>query len=37
MRLFIDQDVYKITIEFIKKQGHDVVCAKEVGLSTPFL
>lgn len=33
MRLFIDQDVYKITIEFLKKQGHDVVCAKEVGLS----
>jgi predicted nuclease of predicted toxin-antitoxin system len=33
MRLFIDQDVYKITIEFLRRQGHDIVCAKEVGLS----
>jgi len=33
MRLFIDQDVYRITVEFLKEQGHDVVCAKEVGLS----
>lgn len=33
MKLFIDHDVYGITVEFLKSQGHDVVCAKEVGLS----
>ncbi|MFH1678535.1 MAG: DUF5615 family PIN-like protein [Candidatus Omnitrophota bacterium] len=33
MRLFIDQDVYNVTIEFLKKQGHNVICAKEAGLS----
>jgi len=34
MKLFIDQDVYRVTIEFLKRQGHDVISAKEVGLSS---
>lgn len=33
MKLFIDQDVYRITVEFLKSEGHDVICAKEVDLS----
>ena len=32
MFFFIDQDVYRITIEFLKAEGHDVIPVKEVGL-----
>lgn len=32
MKLLTDQDVYKITIDFLRKHGHDVVTAKELGL-----
>lgn len=34
MKLLIDHDVYKITIDFLKQHGHDVVIAKELGLHT---
>jgi hypothetical protein len=32
MRLLTDQDVYRITVEQLKKWGHDVVTAKELGM-----
>ena len=32
MRLLVDQDVYRITVEQLRKWGHDVVTAKEIGL-----
>ena len=32
MRVLADQDVYKITIEQLKKWGHDVVTVKELGI-----
>lgn len=32
MRLLADQDVYRTTVEYLKKQGHDVVTARELGL-----
>jgi predicted nuclease of predicted toxin-antitoxin system len=32
MRLLTDQDVYKITVEQLKKWGHDVITAKELGM-----
>ena len=31
MRLLIDQDVYRVTIDQLKEWGHDVVTAKELG------
>ena len=34
MKLLIDHDVYKITIDFLKQQGHDIITAKELGLHT---
>lgn len=34
MRFLIDQDVYQITIEFIKNLGYEVIPVKEVGLAT---
>lgn len=34
MKFLIDQDVYKLTIEFIKDLGHEVIPVKAVGLST---
>jgi len=32
MRFLVDQDVYQVTIEWLKKEGHDVVTAKELGM-----
>lgn len=32
MKLLTDHDVYKITVEFLKQNGYDVVTAKELGL-----
>jgi len=32
MRLLADRDVYRTTVEYLKKQGHDVVTARELGL-----
>jgi predicted nuclease of predicted toxin-antitoxin system len=32
MRLLVDQDIYKITIDNLRKWGHDVLTAKELGL-----
>ncbi|MEE8115056.1 MAG: DUF5615 family PIN-like protein [Nitrososphaerales archaeon] len=32
MRLLVDQDVYYVTIEWLRKEGHDVVTAKELGM-----
>jgi len=32
MRFLVDQDVYQATIEFLLKQGHDVVPIKRLGL-----
>lgn len=32
MRLLIDQDVYRVTIDQLKEWGHDVVTAKELGM-----
>ena len=34
MRFLIDQDVYQLTIEFIKDLGHEVIPVKDVGLAT---
>jgi hypothetical protein len=31
MKVLTDHDVYKITIDFLKQHGHDVVTAKEFG------
>ena len=32
MRFLADQDVYWITVEWLRKEGHDVVTAKELGM-----
>ena len=34
MELLIDHDVYKITVDFLRQQGHDIVTAKELNLHT---
>jgi len=31
VRFLADQDVYWITVEWLRKEGHDVVTAKELG------
>lgn len=33
MRFITDQDVYKITIDALKQSGHDVLTARELGMS----
>ena len=33
MRLLIDQDIYHFTIEWLKKEGHDVITASELGMA----
>jgi predicted nuclease of predicted toxin-antitoxin system len=33
MRLFTDQDVYAVTIQFLRGLGHDVITAGESGMS----
>jgi predicted nuclease of predicted toxin-antitoxin system len=35
MRLIADQDVYQVTVEFLRSIGHDVLQAKDAGLSSP--
>lgn len=32
MRFLVDQDVYALTISLLRKLGHDVVTAKEIGM-----
>jgi len=32
MQLLIDQDVYQVTIEWLRGEGHDVVTARELGM-----
>jgi len=32
MRLLIDQDVYKVTIDCLKRWGHDIVTAGQLGM-----
>ena len=32
MRLLADQDIYSLTIEWLRKEGHDVVTARELGM-----
>ncbi len=32
MRFLVDQDIYRLTIEWLREQGHDVVTAKELGM-----
>ncbi|MBI2489091.1 MAG: DUF5615 family PIN-like protein [Candidatus Brocadiales bacterium] len=32
MKLITDHDVYKITVDFLRQHGHDVVTARELGL-----
>jgi len=32
MRFLVDQDVYHVTVEWLRKEGHDVVTAKDVGM-----
>ncbi len=32
MRLLVDQDIYKITIDHIRQLGHDLITARELGL-----
>ncbi len=32
MKLITDHDVYKITVDFLRQHGHDVMTAKEIGL-----
>ncbi len=31
MKLLTDHDVYKITVDFLRQHGHDIVTAKELG------
>lgn len=33
MRFLTDQDVYRVTVQFLQRLGHDVVTAAELGLS----
>ena len=33
MKLLADNDVYKITVDFLRQHGHDFVNAKELGLN----
>ncbi len=33
MKFFADQDVYQVTIDFLRDSGYDVLCAAEAGLS----
>jgi len=37
MRFLVDQDVYHVTVEWLRKEGHDVVTAKEVGMQRAAL
>ena len=32
MRLLVDQDIYKITIDLLREWGHDLLTVKEIGL-----
>lgn len=32
MQFLVDQDVYYMTIEWLRKEGHDVVTAKQIGM-----
>ena len=32
MRFLVDQDVYRLTIEWLRNEGHDLVTAKELGM-----
>jgi predicted nuclease of predicted toxin-antitoxin system len=32
MRLLVDQDIYKITIDYLREWGHDLLTVKEIGL-----
>jgi len=32
MHFLVDQDVYQMTIEFLRNEGHDVIPIKELGL-----
>lgn len=32
MRFLVDQDVYHLTILWLKREGHDIVTARELGL-----
>jgi predicted nuclease of predicted toxin-antitoxin system len=32
MRLLVDQDIYKSTIDLLREWGHDLLTAKELGL-----
>ena len=32
MRFLADQDVYQVTIEWLRNEVHDVVTAKELGM-----
>ena len=32
MRFLVDQDIYKITIDHLRKWGHDLLTAEEIGL-----
>ncbi|MCF6156045.1 MAG: hypothetical protein E3K36_12545 [Candidatus Brocadia sp.] len=34
MKLLIDHDIYKITVDFLRQLGHEVVTAKELDLHT---
>jgi predicted nuclease of predicted toxin-antitoxin system len=34
MKFLIDQDVYKVTIDFLRGLGHEVITARELGLAT---
>lgn len=34
MKFLIDQDVYQVTVDFLQNLGHDVITAKDVGLSS---
>lgn len=32
MRFLVDQDIYQVTISWLRSEGHDVVTARELGL-----
>lgn len=32
MKLLIDHDVYRVTVDFLRQHGQDAITAKELGL-----
>ena len=33
MRFLVDQDIYKVTVDFLRDLGHEVILVKDIGLN----